>query len=282
MSPEPLRHAPGPRDWSPIGGYEYDAPAAHRPGARQTLTRPARRARRSSALDLGGTSVVVGLLSFGVAAFWFPQTPDSGTILYSAIGALAVIAGVQSLRTHRRGAARRQWPAWAGMALGVVALLSTAFGVANQTWGTTLPTLSSATSAILAVAMPATSDALGPGVAPDGQSTVAQPLPEPPDMRVTPIFTTADEEFEYLARSLEMAVSLIDQQYGAATPESLYVSETGYSYIASDGSVMVGAGEGIQPGFGLTGDGGYTLSLTGDQLGTTAYYDSRAGQILRG
>ena len=283
MSSEPLRHAPGPRDWSPAGGYEYDAPAPGPSRVKQTLRRPTiRRSRGSSALDFGGASLVVGLLSLGVAAFYLPETPEYGPSLYSAVGVLAVLMGIQSLRAHRKGLARRRWPAWIGIALGVVAMLSTALGVVNQSFGTALPTLPGLTSALIAGTAPTPDDASGPSVALDGPAAAREPVPEPPAILVTPVFASADEEFGYLAQSLGTAVFLIGQHYAEAAPESVFVSETGYSYLAPDGSVMVGAGEGIRPGYGLTGDGGYTLSLTGAQFGRTAYYDSRVGQIMRG
>jgi len=297
VSPEPLRHEPGPRDWSPSGGYQYESSTTRPTPASRTLTRPSNRPPRTGrSLDLGTTALIIGILSFGVAAFYFPETPMSGTIVYSAVGLLAVLAGIQSRRAWKRGIARRRWPAWWGIALGLIALASTAAALSNQTNGTTLPSLPDATSAIVAaITAPSGQPAVEPAAEPitqpptpaDGAAqvpaTTPQPISEPPVVvTATPTFSTADDEYLYLAQSVGTTVFLIGQRYGDGAPEALYVSDTGYTYLAPDGSVMVGADSGVRPGFALTGDGGYTLSLTGTQFGTTAYYDSRVGQILRG
>lgn len=285
MSPEPLRHAPGPRDWSPSGGYEYDAPAARPPRNTSTLTRPAvSRSRRMAGLDLGGASVMIGIISVGVAAFYMPETPNSGTVVFSTVGLLAVLMGVQSLRAYRRGAGRHRWPAGTGIGLGLLALVSTAFGVSNSAYGTALPTLTDVTSAVVAAVVPPADTVAQPvELAPDAPVVAPEPISNPPiAVAVTPAFASADEEFMFLSQSIGTAVFLIGQQYGDVAPASVFVSDTGYSYLAPDGSIMVAVGEGVRPGYALTGDGGYTLSLTGTQHGTTAYYDSRVGQILRG
>lgn len=57
------------------------------------------------------------------------------------------------------------------------------------------------------------------------------------------------------------------------------MSPTGYTSLDTDGSVLVGGDSWIQTGFAVRPDGGYTISMTGSQFGTTAAYDSAVGVI---
>lgn len=108
------------------------------------------------------------------------------------------------------------------------------------------------------------------------------PITEPPfAVSETPVFASSDDEYMRLMTELGTVVFLIGQSYGERAPEALYVSPTGYTYLDTDGSVLVGGDSWIRAGFEVRPDGGYTITMTGAQFGTTAAYDSAAGVIVQ-
>ena len=79
MSPEPIRREPGPRDWTPGGGYSYGgtetsagsvAPRATvaAPGKRAGRPRGGRRGGAFASRDHGFAALIVGLIAFVTAA----------------------------------------------------------------------------------------------------------------------------------------------------------------------------------------------------------------------
>lgn len=110
MSPEPIRHEPGPRDWTPPGGYTSGVPSANARTMPATRTPPnSTSGPRHRTLAL--TALILGFIAIMLAAVYIPETEasgTSGTIILSTLGLIAIAAGVLALRTHRFGLRQRR------------------------------------------------------------------------------------------------------------------------------------------------------------------------------
>lgn len=267
MSYQPLRHEPGPRDWTPAP----ESPA------------PIKRRAASPGPSLGVGALVLGVISVAVSAIYIPASDQAGTIILSALGLFAILLGVQAARAQRFGTRLpRRLGQW-GAVLGCISLASTAALLANGWLGLSIPALPDLTRALVSPAAESPIDQPGVSAAQGPSSDADSIAANPADITIpTPVFESADAEFEYLAQSLGTTVFLIEQAFDGGTPDELFMSTTGYSYVSSKGDVMVVADDAITPAFGVHTAGGYTLSLTGTRFGTTAIYDSRVGTIVRG
>lgn len=307
MSPEPIRREPGPRDWTPGGGYS-DGPASSGTSARGAKTpraagaasaigasagrprigrmRRPRRISRVASRDHGIAALLVGLVAFATAAISWPAGEGGYSVLLSTVGLIAVALGVSTFRAWRIGLARHRGMARTGIALGSVSLISSGILLANGWWGLTIPALPDVTRAAVTSATQ-WATASGQSEAQSG-SPDSVGAPEPgvigaPDPAVTapPVFATADEEFARLATELGTLVFLIGQASPDAAPDALYVQPSGSASMDTDGSILAPNNEWVTTGYARGANGTHLVTMTGAQHGTIAYYDSTVGVIER-
>lgn len=287
MSPEPIRREPGPRDWTPSGGYQYGSAAATAPSATTGATglagrglrakRP-RRTRSTASRDHGFAALIVGVIAFATAAISWPAGEGGYTVLLSTIGLIAVALGVSTLRAWRVGIARRRGMARTGIALGGLALASSAILLANGWFGLTLPALPDVTRAIVASAMEAsTASSNQDAVVSDGAVIGA------PNAAVVeaPVFADAQSEFLRLSMELGTLVYVINNFSAGGAPEVLYAVGSGHAHVAPDGRVLAPDNEWVTTGYARGVDGSYVITMTGAQHGSVAYYHSGVGVIER-
>lgn len=284
MSPEPIRREPGPRDWTPGGGYVYDSPAttgaaaATRVGSRGVRVKRPRRTRPLVSRDHGFAALIVGVVAVVTAAISWPAGDGGYTVLLSTIGLIAVALGISTLRAWRVGLARRRGMARTGIALGGTALASSAIILANGWFGLTLPALPDVTRAIVASAMEAsTASGDQDAVVSDGAVIGA------PNVAIVeaPVFADADSEFVRLSMELGTLAYVIDNFSAGGAPDVLYAVGSGHAHVAPDGRVLAPDNEWVTTGYARGDDGSYVITMTGAQHGSVAYYHSGVGVIER-
>jgi hypothetical protein len=210
------------------------------------------------------------VIAVAVGAFAAPNADGSSTVILSSIGLLAIVVGFATWpgAAYRAGW-RRAFSAF-GIALGAIALASTALTLANSTWQTAFPTLHDATRAAL-----------------QPQATqVSVPIdifrdPEPVpivDIRIT----SAEEERAYLTDVLMRASALIGPSMGGESLPEIVMSTDSYPYTTAEGIVAIGSVEHFQLYYSPSPAGGYLLTLTGRAFGTIAQLDSTTGGIAYG
>lgn len=284
MSPEPIRREPGPRDWTPGGGYVYDntattgAAAATGVASRGVRVKRPRRTRPLVSRDHGFAALIVGAVAFATAAISWPAGNGGYTVLLSTIGFIAVALGISTLRAWRVGLARRRGMARTGIALGGVALASSAIILANGWFGLTLPALPDVTRAIVASATGAsTASTEQDAVASDGAVIGA------PNVAIVeaPVFADADSEFVRLSMELGTLVYVINNHAAGGVPDVLYAVGSGHAHVSPDGRVLAPDNEWVTTGYARGADGSYIITMTGAQHGSVAYYHSGVGVIER-
>ncbi|RZT66426.1 hypothetical protein EV140_0100 [Microcella alkaliphila] len=211
MSPEPIRREPGPRDWTPSGGYQYGSAAATAPSATTAATglasrglrakRP-RRTRSSASRDHGFAALIVGVIAFATAAISWPAGEGGYTVLLSTIGLIAVALGISTLRAWRVGLARRRGMARTGVALGGLALASSAIILANGWFGLTLPALPDVTRAVVASATGASTASIDQDAVVSDGAVIGAPNAA---IVEAPVF--ADAQSEFVRLSMELGTS---------------------------------------------------------------------------
>jgi hypothetical protein len=303
VSPAPLRPEPGPRDWSPTGGYTGGHTPAGRAAGRPTRVAPPPRAPRLPRMPVGDYTLgafLFGLIAIVVAAVYVPDGAQGGTVLISSVGLLAILLAARTRTAWRAGLTRRRRIAGLGGAFGAAALASSAIVLVNGWFGLSIPSIPDATRVTVAAVSQLVDGGVGGAVGAVGgadadQTTGDAPVTigEPAQASRVPVgapdpavhspepFATADAEFMRLAQELGTVVFLINQVTPDAAPEALYASHTGYSYIERPNAVMVTHGTWLTTGYGRGADGSYTITMTGAQFGSIAYYQSSVGVIER-
>ena len=254
MPREPIRHEPGPRDWTPDGwDLEPDIsdPLPSHVRIRGGIAGPI-------------TALIIGLFAVAVAGFTAPQSDGSSVILLSSVGLLAVLVGVVTWRqTSTHGLMRRTCSA-AGIVLGLMALTSTAFTVVNSTWSTNLPTVHEAVRSLVDTshASPSSTVPLDVVVA---QGAVS--------------ITSVEDERVYLTEVLTRTNDLISATTAESMLPNLSMSTALYPHLTTDGRVAIGSVDSFAVEYMITPPGGFQLVLTGYAFGTVATYDSQSGTI---
>jgi len=288
VSPEPIRREPGPRDWTPGGGYSYGgtetsagsvAPRATvaAPGKRAGRPRGGRRGGAFASRDHGFAALIVGLIAFVTAAISWPAGEGGYTVLLSTIGLIAVALGVATLRAWRVGLARRRGMARTGLALGVVSLVSSGVILANGWFGLAIPALPEVTRAVVSSAMQWGTASPSVGAVSDGPAVIGEPNV---DVAATPVFATADSEFATISRELGTLVYVINNVANGA-PDVLWVTPTGSAHLSSDGRAFAPDNEWVTTGYARGDDGSYIITMTGRQHASVAYFHSLTGVIER-
>ncbi len=284
MRPEPIRREPGPRDWTPGGGYVYDSPAPTRVAAatgvasRGVRAKRPRRTRPLVSRDHGFAALIVGVVAIATAAISWPAGDGGYTVLLSSIGLIAVALGVSTLRAWRVGLARRRGMARTGIALGGVALASSAIILANGWFGLTLPALPDVTRAIVASATEASTASTNQDALVSDAAVIGAPNAAVVE---APVFADADSEFRRLSMELGTLVFVINNFSAGGAPDVLYAVGSGHAHVAPDGRVLAPDNEWVTTGYARGADGSYVITMTGAQHGSVAYYHSGVGVIER-
>lgn|GEM_PF-2770730 len=287
MNREPLRREPGPRDWTPGGGYVYDSPAttgatgatsAGGVAGRGVRAKRPRRTRPLVSRDHGFAALIVGVVAIATAAISWPAGDGGYTVLLSTIGLIAVALGVSTLRAWRVGLARRRGMARTGVALGGLALASSAIILANGWIGLTLPALPDVTRAIVASATGASTASIDQDAVVSDAAVIGAPNAAVVEV---PVFADADSEFTRLSMELGTLVYVINNVAAGGVPDVLYAVDSGHAHVAPDGRVLAPDNAWVTTGYARDADGSYVITMTGAQHGSVAYYHSGVGVIER-